>query len=106
MARTVAEAIASARSTLNDAAGMRTTTADMEGFVLDGVNWIRNRRPDLFLGNWGEITGLTGSAALPLDAQFFRPLVDYVIARAESAEAEHVESARVKLMADLAGGFL
>ncbi|MDB5730691.1 MAG: hypothetical protein JWQ03_586 [Variovorax sp.] len=106
MARTVAQVLVSARATLNDVAGARHGTTELEGFVLDAVNSIRNTRPDLFIGKWGEIAPLTGSAALPLDAQFFRPVVDYVIARAESKDAAHVESARVELMAKLSGGFL
>lgn len=106
MARTVAQAVASARSTLNDVAGTRVSTTDLEGFVLDAVNMIRNERPDLFIGNWGELAALTGSDALPVDAQFFRPVVDYIIARAEMTDDEAVVQARAELMAKLAGGFL
>lgn len=106
MARTVAEAVASARGTMNDAAGVRASTSEMEGFARDAINFIRSKRPDLFIGNWGEIPALTGSAPLPIDAQFFRVVVDYMIARAESKDAEHVLSGRVELMAGLASGGL
>lgn len=106
MTRTVADVLTSARQTMNDAAGRNTSTAELEGFVLDGVNTARNERPEIFLGNWGEITGLTGTVALPMDARFFRPLVDYVIARAEMKDAEHVESGRAEMMLKLAVGGL
>jgi hypothetical protein len=106
MARTAADAVASARRTMNDAAGVRASTPELEGYLLDGLNHIRNERPDLFVGRWGEIAAVTGSNPIPLDAQFFRPLVDYMVARAESKDAEHVLAGRAKLMSDLAGGFL
>ena len=104
MARTVAEAVASARETMNDAAGRRVSTAALEGFALDALNYARRKRPDLFLGNWGNLAPVTGSAPLPIDDQYFRPIVDYMIARAESKDAEHVLSARSELMAKLAAG--
>lgn len=106
MARTVAEAVTSARGTLQDRDAVRVSTPDLEGFALDALNMIRNDRPDLFLGSWGAIAPVTGTAALPLDDQFFRPVVDYMIARAETQDDEAVNSARAELMAKLAGGFL
>jgi hypothetical protein len=106
MARTVAQAVASARETLQDPDGDRVSTPTLEGFALDAVNMVRNERPDLFIGNWGTLTGLTGDAALPLDDQFFRPVVDYMIARASVKDDEHLNTGRAELMAKLAGGFL
>jgi hypothetical protein len=106
MARTVGEAVASARHTLNDEDGTRCTTEELEDYARDAVNFVRQRRPDLFLGNWGAIGTLAGNAALPLDDQYFRPIVDYLIARAETKDDEAVVAARAKLMVDMAGGFL
>jgi hypothetical protein len=106
MARTVAEAVASARGTLQDQDAQRASDAVLEGYARDAVNMIRNERPDLFIGNWGAVSVLTGSAALPLDDQYFRPVVDYMIARVETQDDEAVNTGRAELMAKLAGGFL
>lgn len=85
----------------------RNTEPEMILFVVDALNMAKNARPDLFLGRLHLSFGtLTTASALPLDEQFFRPIVDYVIARCESMDAEHVESGRVELMAKFAGGFL
>lgn len=107
MARTVAQAITSARGTLNDsdATSYRITDLTLVGFATDALNMMRNVRPDLFVGNWGSLTVTSGST-LPGDEQFFRPVVDYMIARAETTDDEHVNSARAALMAQLAEGFL
>ena len=106
MARTAAQVLASARYTLNDPAGDRAADAELLGYVVDALNTIKNERPDLFVGSWGEIETIASGDNLPLPGQFFRPIVDYVIARADSKDADHVVSARVELMAKLAGGFL
>jgi hypothetical protein len=107
MAKSAGDVLTSARYTLNDAAKRRLPDAEGLTYVVDALNAIKNQRPDLFIGGgWTAIESLTLGATLPIDAQFFRPVVDYVIARAESKDAAHVLNARVKLMADLAGGFL
>lgn len=107
MARTVAEVIASARPTLNDEDGTRYPDDQLVGFVIDGLNTMKNGRPDLFLGAYGSSFGtMTTASALPIDEQFFRPIVDYVVFRAETKDDEHVVSGRAELMAKLAIGFL
>lgn len=107
MARTVAEVITSAKGTLNDADLTRYTEPEQVGFVVDALQMLRNERPDLFIGRFSTAIGtLTTASVLPLDDQFFRPVVDYVIARCETKDAEHVLSARADLMAKLAMGFL
>ena len=107
MSRTVGEVLTSAYSTLNDDARDRYTEPEAIGFVVDGLNMVKNVRPDLFLGRFGTSIGtLTTVSSLPLDEQFFRPVVDYVIARCETKDDEHVVSARAELMAKFAGGFL
>lgn len=85
----------------------RNTDPEMIQFVVDALNMAKNARPDLFLGRLHLSFGtLTTNSALPLDEQFFRPIVDYVIARCETKDSEHVDSGRAELMAKLAGGFL
>jgi hypothetical protein len=112
MARTVTDAIAAARDVLNDEDGgsdgatYRTSDAKLRGYALDGINAVRNIRPDLFLGNWGDLAALAADGTLPLADQFFRPVVSYMVGMAELKDDEHVNSGRAKLMADLLQGFL
>lgn len=111
MPRTVADVLASAREIINDTDGgadganYRTADTVLVGFVVDALNAMRNVRPDLFLGQWGELT-VTAASPLPVDAQFFRPVVNFVAGMAELKDDEHVLSGRAKLMADLMGSFL
>lgn len=104
MPRTVAEVIASALLTVNDDKDQdRYKNPEIIGFVVDALNMIKTVRPDLFIGFFSTPIGtLTTASTLPLDDQFFRPLVDYVIARCETKDDEHVLSARVDLMAKFA----
>lgn len=107
MARTVGDVLTSADGTLNDVGRARYPEAERIGFVVDALQMARNSRPDLFIGKFTVAIGtLTSSSPLPLDDQFFRPIVDYVIARCETKDAEHVESGRVALMASLAQGYM
>lgn len=107
MARTVAQVLTSAWVTLNDAEGVRYSSAELLGYVVDALNFVRNLRPDLFLGRFGvAFEAVTAGDPLAIDSQFFRPIVDYVIARAETKDAAHIEAARVQLMAGLAAGYL
>lgn len=107
MARTVADVLSSADGTLNDAERIRYTETERMGFVVDALQFIRNVRPDLFIGQYSTPIGtLVLASPLPLDDQFFRPVVDYVIARCEIKDEEHVVSARAELMAKMAQGFL
>jgi hypothetical protein len=107
MPRTVAEVLTSAGQTLSDVSSKRYTEPERLGFVIDALNTIKNKRPDLFLGNYSTpIASLTPANNLPIDDQFFRPVVDYVIARCETKDEEHVVSARAELMAKFVEGFL
>lgn len=107
MARTVADVMTSAIPTLNDADETRYPEAEKIGFVVDALNMIKNIRPDLFIGQFSTPIGtLTTVSTLPVDDQFFRPIVDYVIARCETKDDEHVISARAELMAKLSIGYL
>jgi hypothetical protein len=107
MARTVAEVLASAGQTLSDVSNVRYTEPERIGFVTDALNAIKNVRPDIFLGQYSTPIGtLAPTDPLPIDDQFFRPVVDYVIARCETKDEEHVVSARAELMAKFVTGFL
>lgn len=107
MARTVADLLGSADGTLNDKDRVRYTAPERIGFVVDGLNLMKSVRPDLFVGRLATAFGtLTTESVLPIDEQFFRPLADYVIARCEMKDAEHVDSGRAELMAKMAMGAL
>lgn len=105
--RTVGEVLTSAAVTLNDVGNVRHPQPEQLGFVVDALNMAKNIRPDLFLGQFSTSIGtLTTASTLPLDDQFFRPIVDYVVFRCETKDAEHVDSGRAEFMAKLSGGFL
>lgn len=106
MAKLVSDVLTSARDTTQDVAAQRAADAEARRYIVDGLNAMKNERPDLFLGNWSAIETVANGDTLPIPAQFFRPLVDYVIARLESKDAAHVVSARADLMFKLAGGYL
>jgi len=107
MARTVDEVLTSADGTLSDADRIRYPESERIGFVVDALQFIRNVRPDLFIGRFTTPIGtLTKTSNIPLDEQYFRPVVDYVIARCETKDEEHVVSARADLMAKFTQGFL
>ena len=108
MPRTAAQAILDARVLINDndPNGFRVTDADFLRWAVDALNSIRNVRPDLFLGNWGALTLDTVDTELPINEQFFVPIVTYLAGRAELTEDEAVNSGRAKLMAELMQGFL
>lgn len=106
MAKTAGDVLASARATMNDAAKRRLPDTVGLTFVVDALNTVKNARPDLFVGSWSAIETIALTDPLPIDSQFFRPIVDFVIARGESQDAEAVSNARAELMVKLGGGFL
>jgi len=114
MARTVAQVIAAARVLVNDNDPDAATNPSLYRqpdtqylvWVLDALNAVRNRRPDLFLGNYGDLSALTTGSNLPLPDQFFQAVVAYVAGMAELPDDEHVTTGRAKVLADLLQGFL
>lgn len=105
--RTVADVLNSAKQTLNDEDQVSYTEAEKISFVVDALQSLRNMRPDLFLGTYATSIGaLTTTSILPIHDQFFRPIVDYVIGRCETKDAEHITSGRAELMLKLAAGFV
>jgi hypothetical protein len=107
MARTAAQVIDSALKTLNDEDQDRYKDPELMDFITDALQAIKTARPDLFIGAFATPISITDRANnLPIDDQFFRPVVDYVIARCETKDDEAVVSARAELMFKLGGSYL
>lgn len=107
MARTVGEVLVSAGQSLNDEDGTRYTEAERIGFVVDALNTVRTVRPDLFIGAFSTPIGaLTTASTLPIDDQFFRAIVDYVVSRCSIKDDEAINTGRAELTAKLGAGML
>jgi len=111
MAFTMQEVVDKARKPLNDTDKDRfsdnDTAAfnDLLGYANDGILLLRNKRPDLFIGLFSALPEkLAIDAAFPLPAEYVPAVVDYVVARAESHDDEHVISERAALFFQLANG--
>jgi len=106
-AKTVADVLTSSDGTLSDKDRTAYPQSERIGFINDALQTIRNMRPDIFVGQFNDaLTVANTTDVLPIDNQFFRPVVDYVIARCESKDEAHVVSGRADLMAKLMTGYL
>lgn len=107
MTRTAGEVIVSAITTLNDEDQDRYKDPELFGFIVDALQATKTARPDLFVGAFSTPIAITARTdVLPIDDQFFRPIVDYVIGRCETKDDEAVVSARAELMFKLTGSYL
>lgn len=109
MARTVDDVVTEARKAVSDPSAVRDTDAEIRRYAVDGLNIIKTRRPDLFLGAFGTTyETLAGGAALPaaISGQFYLSLVMFVVARIEFKDEESADRARGTLALDVAGGLL
>jgi hypothetical protein len=96
MAFTYQSVVDLARMPLNDDDKARYSDAALLIYANHGMLQVLKRRPDLFIGQFGNLPA--GEAALadafPLSAWYVQTLADYVTARAEMADDEHVNSGR------------
>lgn len=107
MARTAGQVITSARLTLTDVDGDRYEDPELLGFITDALNVLKSVRPDLFIGQLSTPIAIADeNSAIPVDDQFFRSIVDYVIARCETKDDEAVVSQRAELMFRMSAGAL
>lgn len=91
-----------ARIPLNDAkdlagsdANCRNSEAKLLGFANDAVVLLRQKRPDLFFGQFTALPGPKVAADfVPIADEYFTALVDYVVARAETQDDESVNEGR------------
>lgn len=105
MAFTYKSIVDLARVPLNDSDKARYPDAALLTFANQGILQIFKRRPDLFVGQFGSLPD--GEKALddafPLPADYVQTLADYVTARAEMTDDEHVSSGRAAAFAQLFG---
>lgn len=105
MAFTYQSVIDLARIPLNDVAKDRYDDATLMAFANQGMVALVKRRPDKFIGQFAALPTGENAAAdpfpLPQDVQL---LADWITARAELTDDEHVNSGRAAAFAQLFGG--
>lgn len=78
-----------ARVPLNDSAKTRHSDPRLLQFANDAIYTLRNKRPDLFIGQFSALPSeLAIGANFPLSEEYAPPVQDYVTARAEANGAE------------------
>lgn len=92
-----------ARVPLNDSDKARYSDSDMLSYANYGILTMLKRRPDLFIGSFSSLPTATATLVdlFPLSAAYIQPLADYVTARAEMMDDEHVDSGRTALLIQL-----
>lgn len=105
MAFTYQSVVDLARFPLNDADKARYSDATLLSFANHGMLKILKRRPDLFVGQFASLPNgeKVLSDAFPLPAGYVQTVADYVTARAEMTDDEHVNSGRAAAFAQLFG---
>lgn len=107
MSFTMQEVVDKGRFPLNDDAKARFTDADLLAFANDAILLLRNRRPDLFYGQFLTLSAtekLALSANFPLSAEYVPVVSDYITARAETKNDESVLTERAALFMKLLAG--
>lgn len=106
MAFTYQSAVDLARIPLNDVDKDRYDDATLMAFANQGMLAMVKRRPDKFVGQFKTLP--TGENILsdpfPLPAGDVQLLADWITARAELTDDEHVDSGRAAAFAQLFGG--
>ncbi|MBA4141940.1 MAG: hypothetical protein H0X43_02815 [Nitrosospira sp.] len=103
MAFTYQSVVDLARIPLNDADKVRYPDTALMIYANHGMLQILKRRPDLFVGQYAALpNGENVTAdAFPLPSGYVQTLADYVTARAEMTDDEHVNSGRAAVFAQL-----
>jgi hypothetical protein len=103
MAFTYQSVVDLARIPLNDADKARYPDAVMMSYANHGMLQVLKRRPDLFVGQFSSLpTGEAGPGdPFPLPGGYVQTLADYVTARAEMADDEHVNTGRAAVFMKL-----
>lgn len=103
MAFTYQSVVDLARIPLNDSDKIRYSDAALLSFANHGMLQMLKRRPDLFIAQFDNLPdGQKGHAdVFPLPAEYLQTVADYVTARAEMNDDEHVNSGRAAVFAQL-----
>jgi hypothetical protein len=105
MAFTMQEVVDKGRAPLNDDDKVRYPDTELLGFANDGILYLRNRRPDLFIGSYATLPEkLVIGDTFPLSAEYVPAVADYIAARAESRNDESVLTERAQMFFTLASG--
>jgi hypothetical protein len=93
---TYQDAIDLARIPLNDADNVRVSDAQLLSFANHGVLEMVKRRPDLFIGQYGNLPQGANvlTDAFPLPAAYVQTVADYITFRAETIDDEKMNNAR------------
>lgn len=105
MAVTYQSAVDLARVPLNDANRDRYSDDILLLFANHAMLQILKRRPDLFVGQFSSLPNGERSLndAFPLPSEYVQTVADYVTARAEMTDDEHVNAGRAALFMRLFG---
>lgn len=93
------------RIPLNDTDKVRYSDETLMLFANQGMLALAKRRPDLFLGQFDSLPDgtLTLTDSLSIEAGYAQLLADYITARAEMTDDEHVNSGRAAMFVQLFG---
>ncbi|MGH8684134.1 MAG: hypothetical protein ACREUM_02155 [Nitrosospira sp.] len=105
MAFTYQSVIDLSRIPLNDLDKTRYSDTTLLSFANQGVLQLLKRRPDLFVGQFASVPDGENvlADAFPLPAGYVQTVADYVTARAEMTDDEHVNAGRAVAFAQLFG---
>ena len=105
MAKTAQQIIDQARLPLVDAGKDRFADADGLSYLNFGLQMLRRKRADLFIGSLsGDLADLGLSDNVPLPQNAHQALADYVTARAETHDDEAAMNDRAQAFFALAAG--
>ncbi len=92
-----------ARIPLNDEDKVRYSDAMLMSFTVHGMLQVLKRRPDLFIGRFDTPPGAEEGPAgiFPLQPEYAQLIADYVTARAEAGDDEHLDSGRAAVFMQL-----
>lgn len=99
MAFTFQTLVDRARVPLNDASKTRYPDSELLGYAVDAFLLLRRYRPDLFLSAWTlpDWSAYTVGSTFPVAPDEYLPIIaDYVTARAEFKDDEHVVAERAQ----------
>lgn len=85
-----------ARVPLNDDDGVRATDPQLLAYLIAGIEVLRNKRPDLFFGQFAALPGeaLVIGSTFPLPDELIPALADYATARAQLRGDEEAVAAQ------------